>query len=178
MGNAEIEKILEYVEELFAMYDSKCKEAEKKMYANKEMAIEDRVHYTIKFCEYNTVCIVLNGIISLIKGSFETEKFFEGIKQKKTINSEDEKNKIANPIRQALISQLKELVNPAQARTLKELEKAVLSPEEYNTNIPFHTWMHRTQGVIQVILNTPEYSDDTRVKIIDIMHKLVQIECL
>lgn len=178
MGNAEIEKILKFVEKLCHNNEVLVKEYEKKMYANEEMSIEDRIHYTIKFCEYNAVCIALKSIISMVKDSFETEKFFEGIKQKKTINSEDEKTKIANPIRQALISQLKELVNPAQARTLEELEKAVLSPEEYTTNIPFHTWMHRTQGVIQVILNTPEYSDDTRVKIIDIMHKLVQIQCL
>lgn len=218
MGNAEMGKILEYIEKLLATNEEKCYEAEKKMYANKEMAIEDRIQYATTFCEYNAVCITLRGIISLIKGSFETEKFWEEKKQdnclkekdcifgrgnlcdkcsynKKSqkqetpkqeekkqnatsINREEEKYKIVSIRRQELIAQLVELVNPAQAKTLKELEKAVLEPEEYNTNIPFHTWMHRTQGVIQVILNTPEYSDDTRAKIIEIMHNLLQIQCL
>ena len=58
MGNAEMGKILEYVEDLFAVHDSKRKETEKKMYANEEMPIEDRIHHTITFCEYNAVCIV------------------------------------------------------------------------------------------------------------------------
>lgn len=186
MGNAEIEKILEHIERLFAVNEEKCYEAEKKMYANKEMAIEDRVHYTIDFCEYNAVCIVLNWIISVIKGSFETGKSQkqESPKQEEkkqnatSINSEEEKDKIASIRRQGWIAQLVELVNPAQAKTLKELEKAVLEPEEYNTNIPFHVWKHRIQGVMQVILNTSEYSDDTRAKIIEIMHNLLQIQCL
>ena len=89
MESAEMGKIFEYVEELFAMHDKKCKEVEKKMYANEEMSIEDRIHYTTKFCEYNAVCIVLNGIISLIKGSFETEKFWEEKKQDNCLKEKD-----------------------------------------------------------------------------------------
>ena len=133
---------------------------------------KNKIHHTIEYVRHNTISYTLNEIIFAIKSDFETEKLFE------SKNTKEEENKIASPIRQALISQLEELVNHAQARALNDLEKGVLSPEEYNTNIPFHVWMHRLQGVVQVILNTPEYSDDTRAKIIDIMHKLQEIKCL
>lgn len=201
MGNAEMGKILEYVEKLFAMYDSKCKETEKKMYANEEMSIEDRIHYTTKFCEYNAVCIALNGIISLIKGSFETEKFWEEKKQdnclkekdcifgrgnlcdkctydKKNQEQEQEQIQIANPIRKELIAQLEELVNPAQAEAIKEIEKDLLSPINVNNNISFVTWMHRIQGVIQVAFKTPEYTSETKDKIYKIINKLIEMKCL
>lgn len=184
MGNAEIKKILEYIEKLLATNEEKCYEAEKKMYANKEMAIEDRVHYTIDFCEYNAVCIALKGIISLIKDSFETEKFWEEKKQEQC-NCEKNHNKemqeqssldIKDIIREGLLTQLRKLVNQNQADAIVNLECS-LGDRGIKDKEIYQIFKYRLEGVIHVINNT-EYEPEKSRKITEIISKLYENKIL
>lgn len=184
MGNAEIEKILEHIEKLFAANEEKCYEAEKKMYANKEMAIEDRMHYTIDFCQYNAVCITLRGIIALIKGSFETEKFWEEKKQEQC-NCEKNHDKeiqeqssldIKDITRKELLIQLRKLVNQSQADSIVELECS-LGDRGIKDKEIYQMYKYRLEGVIHVINNT-EYEPEKSRKITEIISKLYKNKIL
>lgn len=189
MGNAEIEKILEYVEELFAMHDSKRKEAERKLYANEEMSIEDRIHYATKFCEYNAVCIVLNGIIALIKGSFETEKFWEEKKceekKQEQCNCEKNHNKerqeqssldIKDITRKELLIQLRKLVNQNQANAIVALECS-LGDRGIKDKEIYQIFKYRLEGVIHIINNT-DYGPEKNREIVEIISKLYENKIL
>ena len=178
MGNAEIKKILEYIEKLLATNEEKCYEAEKKMYANKEMAIEDRVHNTIDFCEYNAVRITLRGIIALIKGSFETEKFWEEKKKEEQLRW-DEKEIILDEkdiMRKTILKQLKGLLNQSQADAITDLEFG-LDDRGIKDKEIYQIFKYRLEGVIHVIHNT-DYGPEKNRKIIEIISKLYESKIL
>lgn len=181
MGNAEIEKILEFVEKLYHNNEVLVKEYEKKMYANKEMAIEDRVHYTIKFCEYNAVCIALKSIISMVKDSFETEKFFKEKRQEqKTQHKEfDQAQKNLDDkdiIRKGLLTQLMALLDTNQVDAIAELEYS-LGDRGIKDKEIYQIYKYRLEGVIHVINHT-DYGPEKSHKIAEILHKLYENKIL
>lgn len=194
-----IQEILAHLEKKFKENDDKAQELFLKLISNKEMSLEDRIHYSMQHMKYSSRAVVLSENICLIKCFVENENFWEEKKQDNCLkekdcifgrgnlcdkctydkkNQEQEQIQIANPIRKELIAQLEELVNPAQSEAIKEIEKDLLSPINDNNNISFVTWMHRIQGVIQVAFNTPEYTSETKDKIYKIINKLIEMKCL
>lgn len=177
MGNAEINKILEFVEKLYHNNEILVKEYEKKMYANKEMALEDRVHYTIKFCESNAVCIALKSIISMIKGSFETEKFFEEKRQeqkrtiKDTFQAQHNWNE-KDAMRKQFLIQLQSLIKDEQASAITTLETGLGNRGIQDKEI-YQIYKYRLEGVIHVI-NETGYIPETSYKIAQILNKLYE----
>lgn len=181
MGNVEIEKILEFVEKLYHDNEVLVKEYEKKMYANKEMAIEDRVHYTIKFCEHNTLSINLRQIISMIKNSVEMQNFVEEKRQEqKTQNKEfDQAQKNLDDkdiIRKGLLAQLMALLDTNQVDAIAELECS-LGDRGIKDKEIYQMFKYRLEGVIHVINNT-DYGPEKSHKIAEILHKLYENKIL
>ena len=177
MGNAEIEKILEHIEKLLIINEEKCYEVEKKMYANEKMAIEDRVRYTIDFCQYNAVCITLRGIVALIKGSFETEKFLEEKRQEQKISIKDTFRAQHNwnekdAMRKQFLIQLQSLIKDEQASAITTLETSLGDRGIENKEI-YQIYKYRLEGVIHVI-NETGYIPETSYKIAQIINKLYE----
>ena len=158
-----------YIEQQITIFENASKEAEKKLYANEEIASDIRILRLCDYIRYNAYLDILKQIAYGIEYDLATKKFFK---------EKEEQTQIANPIRKELIVQLEELVNPAQSEAIKEIEKDLLSPINNNNNISFVTWMHRIQGVIQVVFKTPEYTSETKDKIYKIINKLIEMKCL
>jgi hypothetical protein len=181
MGNTEIEKILEFVEKLYHDNEILVKEYEKKMYANKEMAIEDRVHYTIKYCECNTLSITLRQIISMIKSSVEMQKFVEEKRQEQeTTNKEFDQaqSHLDNKdiMRKELLVKLKGLIKWEQGNAITTLETS-LGDRGIKDKEIYQIYKYRLEGVIHVI-NETEYYPETNRKIAEIIHKLYENKIL
>lgn len=155
-----------YIEQQITMFENASKEAEKKLYANEEIASDIRI---LRLCDYIRYNAYLDILKQIAQYDLATKKFFK---------EKEEQTQIANPIRKVLIAQLEELVNPAQAKVIKHIEEDLLSPTDACNNISFVTWMYRMQGALQVILGTPEYSSEIKEKICKTIQKLVAIKCL
>ena len=88
-----IQEILADLEKKFKENDDKAQELFFKLISNKEMSLEDRIHYSMQHMKYSSRAGVLNENICLIKCFVENEKFWEKQKeQQKQCNCEKNHN--------------------------------------------------------------------------------------
>ena len=77
-----IQEILAALEKKFKENDDKAQELFLKLISNKEMSLEDRIHYSMQHMKYSSRAVVLSENICLIKCFVENENFWEEKKQK------------------------------------------------------------------------------------------------
>lgn len=89
-----IQEILADLEKKFKENDDKAQELFLKLISNKEMSLEDRIHYSMQHMKYSSRAGVLNENICLIKCFVENENFWEKQKeQQKQCNCEKNHNR-------------------------------------------------------------------------------------
>lgn len=84
-----IQEILADLEKKFKENDDKAQELFFKLISNKEMSLEDRIHYSMQHMKYSSRAGVLNENICLIKCFVENEKFWEEKKQDNCLKEKD-----------------------------------------------------------------------------------------
>lgn len=89
-----IQEILADLEKKFKESDDKAQELFLKLISNKEMSLEDRIHYSMQHMKYSSRAVVLSENICLIKCFVENENFWEKQKEKqKQCNCEKNHNR-------------------------------------------------------------------------------------
>lgn len=180
-----IQEILADLEKKFKENDDKAQELFLKLISNKEMSLEDRIHYSMQHMKYSSRAVVLSENICLIKCFVENENFWEKQKeQQKQSNCEKNHDKVNTEEDNEEFEKIKKQLEVLKKYVAEEIKVSIDNINFWYENQPdgekcsLNDYKKYIKAIIVVVYKTKREADvwNKIMEQIVIISKMIKIE--
>ena len=180
-----IQEILAHLEKNFKETDDIAQELFFKLISNKEMSLEDRIHYSMQHMKYSSKSGVYTEIICLIKCYMENENFWEKQKeQQKQSNCEKNHDKVNTEEDNEEFEKIKKQLEVLKKYVAEEIKDSIDNINFWYENQPdgekcsLNDYKKYIKAIIVVVYKTKREADvwNKIMEQIVIISKMIKIE--